>query len=518
MPPRKSPSRSRTKASKFRSLPLAKQQEVMNFLGRCYQELRAGNIDSALPKLEQVRDQYPDCMDVHSLLGGAYMNMRRFDDSLAAYKKALAFVPKQPDINYQYGLALESAGDFQHAHDRFDRVLQHRKNDFNALCHKCSSLCKLNRYEDALGVYNDIKASFKHDELTSGQADLLALTAVLLAPDHLDAQQCIDALKERIELENASNETKRAGYAQIGRLYKHLKMSDEEFHAFASCKAVDNAQWDPDQYSQSINTLIDCWTNNCAAPTSSNTGFDGSRLIFIVGMTRSGTSLTEQMLAQLKGVEPGGEMNAIDSTIPKSERDERFPLPLPLQSHLYDLRGIDKMAKDAAAWYNAIHKRNSITDKQPFNYVYVPLIARMFPGAKFIHTKREPLDCCLSNLMTSYSQLHPHTHDQYWLGRYYADYERVMDAWSTLPEVNMIDLQYEQLVAQPESEMRRVIEFLGIQWSDDVLDFHSSVRKVKTASREQVNKPLYNTSVNRYHRYEHLLGELQRGLREGRSR
>jgi hypothetical protein len=142
----------------------------------------------------------------------------------------------------------------------------------------------------------------------------------------------------------------------------------------------------------------------------------------------------------------------------------------------------------------------------------------MFPGAKIISCLRDPLDCCLSNFTQAFARLHPQTHELYYLGRYYADYERTMKAWREIPEVDMIDLQYEELVSDPETQSKRVMEFLGREWTDDILEFHKSKRTVNTASRDQVRKPMYTSSVKKYLPYEHLLDDLKRGIEEGRAR
>jgi len=233
-------------------------------------------------------------------------------------------------------------------------------------------------------------------------------------------------------------------------------------------------------------------------------------------MMRSGTSLTEQMLAQIEHITPGGEMNAISRQVSSVEsgKDVTIPhsRPYPYTRTLYTKPTLEKMSKAAMPMFNKIAQKGRVTDKQPFNYAYVPLIAHMFPGAKFIHCRRDPMDCCLSNFTQAFSRPHVQTHDLYWIGRYFTDYDRLMAAWHTLPEVDMIDLHYEEMVADPETQSKRITTFLGLDWTPDILDFHKSSRTVTTASRDQVRKPVYTSSVKKYKRYEHHLDELKRGL------
>jgi len=516
MPPKKSPQRSRSKSAP--QLSPVEQQKLNELLAKLHEAVNGGHAPQALPKLLELKKKYPNNINVLVLLGRAYLAVRQLPDSLGAYRKAASLQPDQPEINFQYGLALENAGDLEHALDRFRRTLDRVPSHFYAMRHMSSVLVGLERKDEAYAVYLQLVDKFKDKELDQEQRNALAITASGFAPEHISAEQAIEGLEAHIGDTNEPD-LLRAGYAQLGRLHRQLKHHDEAIDYFEKCKQIDKDEWDADAHSEHTDRLIACWEKGCNIPSTKLKNIDGSRLIFIVGMPRSGTSLTEQMLAQVDTITPGGEMNAVDSQLPTGERiAQKYGTHWPTIRSLYNQQTIDTMAKNAYKEFNKVARKGAITDKQPYNYALVPLISRMFPGAKFIHTNRDPLDCCFSNYTTAFTQMHMHTHDQYWLGRYYADYERIMRAWADLPEVNMIDLHYEELVADPEGQMRRVLDFIGHEWTERILSFHESDRTVKTASRHQVTKPLYTSSVKKYVAYEHRLGELKRGIEEGRSR
>lgn len=496
------------------------QQQFAALLERLHEAVNSGNIGitmQAMPKLAELYEKFPKNVNVLVLLGRGYMAIRNIPKSVEFYRKAAAIMPMEPEVNFQYGIALENHSQLEQALDRFERVLQVQPDHFYALRHVSSALDALGRKEEAYDAYVKLVEKYEDAELDEHQLNALAISAAAFAPQFTDAKSSLETLETRIEM-TRDRDLLRAGSIQLARLHKHLKNNDEAFTWYERGKAVDKDQWDCDAYSKGIDELIECWRDH-TFPFSKAKNIDGSRLIFIVGMPRSGTSLTEQMLAQLKTIEPGGELNIISDQIPRTEKIIlRHAARLPINPRLYTQTSLDAMSKDAMKAFNKINRRLKITDKQPYNYALVPLIAHMLPGAKFIHCTRDPLDCCLSNYSTAFTQLHMQTHDQYWLGRYYADYERVMRAWHELPEVEMMDLAYEDMVQDAETQTKRMTEFLGLEWDESILRFHESERTVITASRDQVRKKLYTSSVAKYVSFEHRMNEIKRGLEEGRAR
>jgi hypothetical protein len=317
-------------------------------------------------------------------------------------------------------------------------------------------------------------------------------------------------IKPLVEDKQCKEGLRVAGYFEMGRVNEKIGRHDEAFYCWSKTKEIKKLSWDPDAYSKRVDALMNCWAEDCGVPES---GIDGSRLIFILGMMRSGTSLTEQMTVQIDGITPGGEMNAVSRRVAETER-QRSPMfrPFPLTRTKYTASLMNKITKDAWEMYNVVSQHTRVTDKQPFNCYFIPLIVRMFPGCKIIHCMRDPQDCTLSNYMQNFARPHPQTNDLYWLGRYYKDYERMMDAWRSQSIVNMLDLKYEELVNDPETQSKRLTDFLGVEWTEDILKFHESKRTISTASRDQVRQPLYKTSVKKHELYAKHLGELKRGL------
>jgi len=149
----------------------------------------------------------------------------------------------------------------------------------------------------------------------------------------------------------------------------------------------------------------------------------------------------------------------------------------------------------------------------PANFLCIGLIRLMLPNAKIVHVKRNPVDTCLSGYSRLFNRGQLQSYDLTELGRYYRGYARLMDHWrAVLPAGAMLEVQYEDLVADNETQARRLIEYCGLEWDDACLEFFANERSIRTASVIQVRQPIYKTSLDRWKRYERHLGPLLAAL------
>ena len=150
----------------------------------------------------------------------------------------------------------------------------------------------------------------------------------------------------------------------------------------------------------------------------------------------------------------------------------------------------------------------------PHNFEQLGLINLLFPDARVIHCARNPIDTCVSCYVTQFSIAHTYSCDLAHLGHAYGEYHRLMKHWRSALDIPMLDVVYEELVADPDAGARRIVEFLGLPWDDACLRFYEAERAVSTASVDQVRKPVYTSSVSRWKRYERRLGPLLAALRQ----
>jgi hypothetical protein len=240
--------------------------------------------------------------------------------------------------------------------------------------------------------------------------------------------------------------------------------------------------------------------------------------VFIVGMPRSGTTLVEQILDSHPAIFGAGELNDLWRIVNGIGRW------LPAGSSL----PTDVGKLDPAAWADLggrfvrrlrryDREASRIVDKLPFNYTLAGIIRLMLPNARIIHCVRDPRDTCLSCYMTSFQNDRGFTCDLADLGATYRLYWQLMDHWRTVLPGGFHEIRYEQLVEDTEAQTRSLIDYLGVDWSDDCMRFFDNPRIVTTASMTQVRQPVYRSSIGRWRRYREYLSPLLEKLGDVRQ-
>jgi tetratricopeptide (TPR) repeat protein len=233
--------------------------------------------------------------------------------------------------------------------------------------------------------------------------------------------------------------------------------------------------------------------------------------VFIVGMPRSGTTLIEQILASHSNVYGAGELNNIKHIAQRTTELSHIKSPYPQCVPMLKQGAIDKIANDYLVQVQQLAGSEDVTrivDKHPLNFMNIGLILMMFPNAKIIHTVRDPIDTCLSCYFQNFTRGQDYSFDIAALAHFYNDYSRLMEHWKSLFPGKILDFHYENMIENQEAESRRLIEYCGLAWEDQCLQFHKTRRSVKTASFMQVRQPIYQSSIGRWKKYQHHLGQL----------
>jgi tetratricopeptide (TPR) repeat protein len=238
---------------------------------------------------------------------------------------------------------------------------------------------------------------------------------------------------------------------------------------------------------------------------------DAPTPIFIVGMHRSGTTLLERMLGRHPQVEDCGETYRFTAQLRaaadhqcRGVLDERILE----RSERFDHAAIGRGYVASCGWRLGAGKTH-FTEKLPSNFLALGLIKRALPRARFLHMQRDPLDTCLSNLRELFSDACAYSYDQQELGRYYLRYRRLMAHWHALYPGEILDVRYEDLVADPLAQARRVLDYCGLPWRDDVVDVAAHTGVVTTASAVQVRSPIHGRSVGAWRAYAEELAPLR---------
>ncbi|MGH6933125.1 MAG: sulfotransferase family protein, partial [Dongiaceae bacterium] len=237
---------------------------------------------------------------------------------------------------------------------------------------------------------------------------------------------------------------------------------------------------------------------------------DSELPVFVVGMPRSGTTLTEQILAGHPRVFGAGELGDLEriatGLAPTGRKGDMITADIPADrlahaanDFLAVLRGLAPTA-------------DRVIDKNPSNFTYLGLIAVLFPRARVIHCRRDPRDIALSCYMQNFRLGKPWSYDLDHAAHYFRQYHRLMAHWRTVLPVPMLEVTYESMVDDPEAWARRLIEFCGLEWDPAVLDYHRLDRPVFTASVRQVRQPIYKGSAGKWRRYRRHLAPFIAGI------
>ena len=443
-------------------------------------QLRRSNAQAAEQAVRLALKEQPDHTDALTLLGQVLHETDRYDEALDVLDKALKKNPDNAEALNFYGVALKSVGRLDEAREHILKALKLNDGMYGAY----ANLNDLVDFSEGVGeeLFNRMEAIF--ESIPNQEADqFLAL--------HFAYAKALD--------DRGQHEKALEHYVIGGRMKRKL---------------LDYTESDTFSFFDSIREAFP----KEAFENRKYEGLEDDRPVFIVGMPRSGSTLVEQILSSHPDIYGAGEVKYLSRAL--GQLRDRFPslAKYPEMAAKVSPAQLDIVAKNyqqALGQGSGAAKR--ITDKLLTNYFFLGLINLLFPNAKVIHTRRDPVDTCLSGFTKLFKDDMPHSYDLKELGRYYGKYRELMEHWEkVLPEGFMTSVQYEDVVADTEKEAKRLIEFLGLPWNPKCVDFHKSDRPVKTASVAQVRQPIYKTSVKRWKKYGDGLQPLVDSI-EGKS-
>jgi tetratricopeptide (TPR) repeat protein len=303
----------------------------------------------------------------------------------------------------------------------------------------------------------------------------------------------------------------------LGKAYDDLKNYDQAFPHFIEGARLKRSKLNYD--AKADQARVEHIINLVDKPffdTLLDAGDPSNVPIFILGMPRSGTTLTEQIIASHPDVYGAGELDDLMAIVQRQIGNTSTDLTFPASLKNLDPDTLSAWGQD---YITGLHQQapnaKHITDKMPINYMAMGLIPLMLPHAKIIHVKRNPIDTCVSCFTRLFNRHQDASYDLNELGQHYASYARLMDHWQqVMPSDSFIEVQYEHIVADIEQQARRLIEFCNLNWDNSCLDFYNTKRSIRTASVTQVRQPIYTSSVERWRHYEAYLQPLLESLGE----
>ncbi|WP_170789179.1 tetratricopeptide repeat-containing sulfotransferase family protein [Ruegeria lacuscaerulensis] len=393
----------------------------------------------------------------------------------ALYAKALAIKPDMTSSRLALGHLAMEQGDFDAARDAFTAAAETSDDPLSAQI----ALARLNKITEDSPVFQALEAA-----LTKA-AEMLPQKAVSYR-------------------------------FAMGECYEKLQRYDEAFAQFEAGAQLKRSliSYDAAETDKLTDDLIATFTADRIAQLRRH-GVSSAKPIFVLGMPRSGTTLTESILDAHPLVAGAGELNEMQQLF-GALPDGRNNVPHALNG--LSSADLTRRAEDYVAILSRLGgEAPHVVDKMPANFQLVGLIHALMPNARIIHVTRDPLDICLSCYTRLFERSQLHSYDQVELGRYYNAYTRLMRHWQTvLPQGAFHTIRYEALVDDIDTVARGLIDYCGLDWSESCLEFYTGKRRVRTASVQQVRQPLYTTSKEKWRRYEKHLQPLIKTILENR--
>ena len=464
-----------------------------------------------LAAAEQALQAYPDSADALCIAGAIYLEMKNVAAAQRVINQSLAIDPDRADSQNVLGRVYFESSQPEKAVEAFQRAITLDAASSDAYNNLGSALRELGRFDEALAAYDK---------------------CLELAPDNFGVYtNLVDAKTFRasddrhlVAMERAvaglsafSEEQQMYLRFALGKAYDDLRRYDEAFDNLVQGCAIKrrSAVYNEEETLRLVERIKSVVTRSLVERLQGH-GAASEQPIFIMGMPRSGTTLIEQIIASHPRVTGAGELREVNDALGEFRmgRAGRAPYPeLMAELNASELAKFAQRYLERAARHAPAATR--FTDKMPTNFFFLGLIRLAMPKARIIHVNRNPVDICLSCYSKLFSGEVNYTYDLSELGRYYRAYHGLMQHWrEVLPAGSFLDVQYEEIVADIETQARRILDYCGLEWDARVLEFYRSERPVKTASTAQVRQPIYRSSVGRWRNYEKHLGPLLSELGE----
>ncbi|MDR3386648.1 MAG: sulfotransferase [Rudaea sp.] len=473
-----------------------KHAEILRLFGTI--QFMRGRTGEAIDTLLQACAARPDDALIHNALGGAYEAVRDYPRALACLRRACELAPELAACWSNLGKLLFASNDVEAAIPAFQRAVELAPRHVYARTMLANILSADGRDKEAETQFRKVVeqdpacghawsglATLKPMPLN--MADIKRMRAAFNATAGSQADRISTGFALAMALDHKGDYAQ--AFAVLGQTHALARRLEP---------------WNAGQFVERVDSILSAFSAPLAAEPP-----QGEEVIFITSLPRSGSTLTEQVLASHSMVEGSAELPHIVELISEESDRRRQPFPLWVgKLGPADWHGLGR--KYLALTERWRKQRPRFTDKMPGNWLYIGSIMAMLPQARVVVVRRDPLETCLGCYRYLVSQ-HPYTHDIHDLAGYWRQFDRAARRWRALYPQRVHELVYEELQADPETRIRELLAFCGLPFEQQCLDFHSTERRVVTPSAAQVREPMRRDTA-RAAKYGALLDPLRSAL------
>ena len=489
-----------------------------------------------LYKAEQLCKQFlkrsPTDAEAMRLLSDIAFRLGSAEEAEFLLHSAIEFHPNNTRVIIDYINLLRQRQKFEASMQAAERLLKTDNN--NPQFHSVYAIAKmqLGEYAEAVDGFDQVLAQLPHDAIThtskghalktwgkNAEAIISYQTAIENNPSYCEAYYSLANLKtyrfESIELERmlALDNKQVLTPSNAAYLYFALGKAYEDRHQWAVSFAYyergnrvkkQQSQYDADKMSEMLSSQSKFFTSNAIDQLSSS-GFLDDAPIFIVGLPRAGSTLLEQVLSSHSQVDGTLELPNMLAIAQKLHRKGQRSNSQSYPELIADLSDAERHALgEQYIEETRIHRQNApfFIDKMPNNFRHIGLIKTILPNAKIIDARRHPVACCFSGFKQLFAEGQEFSYSLDDIAQYYNDYLELMAHWDSIMPGAILRVQYEDMTADTETQVRRILDYCGLPFEPACLEFYKTDRAVRTASSEQVRQPIYQSGVDQWHNFE----------------
>ena len=455
----------------------------------------------ALPHLERAVKFAPNNAEYLVALGTLYIKLGMIEHAPNVLHKAFSIDNKI----YKAPIALANyyfrSGQGKRALPYYDAALSTAPPASRAFIHlgRADCLSSLGRLVEAEA---DIRLAM--DEPLHRVKALIAI-ALLQKNDQTSAHA--QQIRKELEQPGLTVEDRSLLLLCLGRLHENGRDYDNAFSNFTKSRALISSKFDINDFPLQVEDASGFLTREVFEKFKAF-GHESAKPIFVVGMPRSGTTMTEQIIAAHSQAGGVGELTRITHMFRNLAGPRGLPHVLEKMTELGPERWKDIPLQYLNLLNTLAPDASRTVDKMPHNFLYLGFIHLCFPKAQIIHCKRNPLDNFISAFQHPLDTFHRYSYDQLAFGEYYVNYLRLMDHWKSVFPESIYESQYEMLTQNPETEVRKMLDFLGLPWEEACLNLNETQSSIRTFSRAEVRNRINTASISRWRNYEKHLSPI----------
>jgi len=496
--------------------------------------LNSKKFDEAISKVTSLTKKFPKAIILYNILGLAYNGKGNPHKALDIFEYALKFNSENIHVLNNLGLVHSQLSHYKISENYLKKALKINPEFLDASINlakihffaynsnKATDILK-KIYKKNINNYN-INITLAHIYLQIGNFDeaniyyqkCLEINPINCRP-HLAISKMTKYSFNSIEFKNLKNKLNKINESE-GKMFLHFALGK----AYEDINDFENSNIHVQKANNLKNLSINYGINNEIQLFKNIKQFfnnskinqikqKNKKLLFVLGMPRSGTSLVEQILSSHKKVFGAGELDFLNKIIKKKFllKNNSFS-----KKNINNYKNIDfeECQKEYLDYLDVFqHTEEYLLDKTPLNFRWIGFILKIFPNSKIIHCSRNPMDICWSNYKNYFASSNLNfTYNLNNLGKFFNLYHDLMNHWNNLFGNKIYHIKYENLINDSENEIKKLIQFCELNWDQNCLKFYENKRKVSTASVRQVREPIYKSSVTKWKSYTKYLEELKK--------